>query len=131
MDVLLKAIAGVLISVILYHTIPAERKELSLLLCITACCLVCISALSYLQPVIDFLEHLQTVGTLDTQMLEILLRTVGIGLLSEITTLICKDFGNGTLGKSIQFLATAVTLWLALPVFYELLELIESVLSAV
>lgn len=128
MNLLLKVIAGVLISVVLYHLIPIERKELSLLLTIASSCMVCSTALSYLKPVISFLKDLQEIGKLNSGMFEILIKSVGVGLVAEISTLICKDFGNGALGKSVQFLATTVILSLSLPIFNELLQLIKNIL---
>lgn len=131
MSILLKAVVGVLITIILCYTIPGDRKDLSLLLCIVVACMVITSALSFLEPVLDFCLELQDLANLNTELMEILLAVVGIGLIAEITELICKDFGNGALGKAIQFLSVSVTLWFALPIFHELLRLIESVLGAV
>ena len=128
MDILFKAIAGVLISIVLYHLIPSDRKELSLMLSIVASCMVCITAMAYLKPVLAFLQDLQEIGNLNSQMMSILTKSVGIGLVAEITTLLCKDFGNGALGKSVQFLTATVTLWIALPVFNELISLIQNIL---
>ena len=130
MELLFKAVAGVLIAVVLYYTIPGERKELSLLLSISVSCMVSITAFSFLRPVVEFLEHLQKVGKLDNDMFVILTKAVGIGLVCEITTLICKDFGNGALGKAVHFLSVSATLWLALPIFQELLNLFETILAA-
>ena len=128
MDTLFKAIAGVLISVILYHTIPKERRELSMLLSIAVSCMVSIAAFTFLKPVMEFLEQLQGIADLNSEMIEILIKAVGISLVTEITGLICKDFNNGALGKAIHFLAVSVTLWLALPVFEELVELLGTIL---
>ena len=130
MSILLKAIAGVLITIVLCYTIPGERKELSLLLCIAVTSMVITAACSYLKPVITFCLELKDLASLNTELTDILITAVGIGLIAEITSLICKDFGNGALGKAIQFLSTCVTLWFALPIFRELLRLIESVLGA-
>lgn len=130
MELLFKAVAGVLITVVLYHAIPSERKELSLLLSISVSCMVSIAAFSFLRPVLDFLEHLQEIGKLNTDMMAILTKAVGIGLVTEITALICKDFGNGALGKAIQFLSVTASLWLALPIFNELLDLFESIMAS-
>ena len=129
MELLFKAVAGTLITVVLYHAIPCERKELSLLLSILVSCMVSITAFSFLQPVIDFLDHLQEIGKLNKDMMAILTKAVGVGLVTEITTLICKDFGNGALGKAIQFLSVTATLWLALPIFHEVLNLFEAILA--
>lgn len=61
-------------------------------------------------------------------MLGILLKAVGIGLVSEIAGLVCTDAGNGSLGKALQMLGSAVILYLSLPIFTAILELIREIL---
>ena len=131
MSILLKAIAGALITVILTCTIPTERKDLTLLLCIAVTCMIIIAACTYLKPVLEFCIELRILADLNTELTDILMTVVGVGLITEITVLICKDFGNGALGKAIQFISICVTLWSALPIFRELIRLIESVLGTV
>jgi len=86
-------------------------------------------ALSYLESVFGFFERLQSIGDLDRDKMEIVLKATGIGMLSEITNLICIDAGYSTLGKSIKVLSTAVILWLALPLLESLLDLLETILG--
>lgn len=93
--------------------------------------MVGVLALSYLQPVVDFIRQLQTTAQLDDGMLEILLKTMGIGLIGEIAGLICADTGNSALGKSLQMLSAAVILWLSLPLLTQLLELLQQILGEV
>lgn len=131
MDTVLKAVSGILIAVVLSQILSKQGKDLSLLLVITVCCMVITAAAAFLDPVMDFFQKLRTFGNLNTQMMQILIKSVGIGLITEITILICNDMGNSALGKSLQILATAAVLWISLPLFEELLTLLESVLEAV
>ena len=128
METYLKATACVLVAVVLCLTVSKHTKELSLLLVMAVCCMVVIAAVTYLTPVISFFEKLQTVGNLDTDMLRILFKAVGIGLTAEITSLICEDAGNSALGKGLKLLASAVILWLSVPLFTALVELVEEIL---
>ena len=81
-----------------------------------------------LEPVLDFLRELETLGDLQGDMLGILLKAVGIGLVSEIAGLVCTDAGNGSLGKTLQMLGSVVILYLSLPIFTAMLELIREIL---
>ena len=85
----------------------------------------------YLQPVLDFVRELQTLSGLDPQMLTVVLKAVGIGLISEIAALICLDAGNAALGKGIQILASLTVLWLSLPLMRALLELVQKILGEI
>lgn len=131
MDVFLKAAAGVLVAVILVLVLTKQGKDLSVLLIMAVCTMIVCAALSYIQPVKDLIIRLQTIGQLDSDTLSILLKAVGIGLIAEVTSLICSDAGNAAMGKTLQFLASAVILWLSIPLLNELLELLDTVLGAI
>lgn len=128
MDILLKAIAGVLIALVLTLVLSKQGKDFSLLLTVLVCTIVSVAAIQYLSPVINFFERLRAIGKLDTSFLKILLRSVGIGILAEITNLICSDAGNAALGKTLQFLAGTVVLWMSVPLFENIIDLIEDIL---
>jgi len=129
MSIFLKAAAGVIIAVLLCIALSKSGKDISLLLSLIVCCMVIGVALSYLESVFGFFERLQSIGDLDRDKMEIVLKATGIGMLSEITNLICIDAGYSTLGKSIKVLSTAVILWLALPLLESLLDLLETILG--
>ena len=123
--------AAVLLAVILCIALGKQGKEAGLLLTLAVCCMVGVLALSYLRPVIELIDELQAVGQLDSGMLEIILKAVGIGLIGEIASLICSDAGNAALGKSLQLLSSAVILWLSIPLLTQLLELVQQILGEV
>lgn len=131
MDIFLKASALVLIVSVLYQVVSGRSKETGILLLALGCCFVLMTAITYIEPVFAFIRKLQVLGNLNTEMLKILLKSVGIGLLAEITVLICNDMGNAAMGKTLQILATAVILWLSLPMLNSLLELIGKILGEV
>ena len=131
MDVVLKAIAGVLVAVVLGISMGKQGKDITLLLTILVCCMILTVAITFLQPVIDLIDHLQSLGQLDAEMVHILLKALGIGLLSEIACLICSDAGNASLGKAIHILTACVILWISIPLLNKLLELIDAILGAI
>ena len=117
----------VLLAVVLGLSL-GKQKDIGVLLTMAVCCMVAMIAISYLEPVLDFLRELETLGDLQGDMLGILLKAVGIGLVSEIAGLVCTDAGNGSLGKTLQMLGSAVILYLSLPIFTAMLELIREIL---
>lgn len=127
----LQAAAGVLLTVILVLALGKEGKQTALLLVLAVCAMVCVLALGYLSPVVDFMKKVSELGGLNNEMLGILLKVVGIGLIGEIASLICTDSGNASLGKVLQILSAAVILRLALPLLEQLITLLERVLGEV
>ena len=129
MDIFIKTTAGILIAVVLCMILSKYSKDYTVILVVVVCCMVGTAAMGYLQRVIEFVEKLIAAGNLNRDLISILFKAVGIGLLTEITSLICTDSGNAALAKSVQLLASAVILWLCIPLFTELLELVEGVLT--
>lgn len=129
MQLFIKTCGAVLLTVILIITLGKGSKDLSLVLGVAVCCLVSIAALEYLRPVIEFIRQLENIGGLDHSMIRILLKAVGIGLISEIAALICNDSGNSSLGKAVKLMGSAVILWLSLPLYGMTIELLQRILG--
>ena len=129
MEGFLQAAAGVLLAVILGLVLAKQGKDWALVLTAAVCCMVLAVGAGYLQPVLDFLRELQNLSGLDPQLLTVVLKAVGIGLVAEIASLICQDAGNAALGKGIQILASMAVLWLSLPLMRSLLELVQTILG--
>ena len=125
----LQAAAGVLVASVLGLTLAKQNKEMTTLLTIAVCCMVVVAALGFLQPVLELLRQLESIGNLNTEMVQILFKVVGIALVSEIASMICADAGNASLGKALQMLGSMVVLWLSIPAFQALLSLIQQILG--
>ena len=121
--------AVVLMGVILSLVVGRQSKDMSLLLTLAVCVMVCIGAMAFLEPVTELLRELRRLGNLDSEVVSIALKSAGIGLLSELIGLICADAGERAMGKALELLSAAAILWLSLPLIRELLKLIEGVLS--
>ena len=119
----------VLVGVILALVVGRQSLDMSLLLTLAVCVMVCIAALGFLEPVTELLRELRRLGNLDSEAVSIALKCAGIGLLSELIGLICADAGESALGRALELLSSAAILWLSLPLIRELLRLIEGVLS--
>ena len=129
MTLYLQICGGIFLSVILFVTLKVSGKDLSVALTVAVCCMVSLTALYYLKPIIAFVKTLESIGGLNRDMVTILLKATGIGIVSEISNLVCKDAGNESMGKAMQLLGTAVILYLSMPLFSELLELMQKILG--
>ena len=129
MDIFSKATGGVLLAIIISMILSKQGKDFSFLLVLCVCCMVAAVALTYFQEIFELIRSLKNIGNLNLSFLTVIFKSVGIGILSEITVLICNDSGNSALGKAIQILSTAVILWICIPLFTELLDLVKTILS--
>ena len=128
-EVFVKVSAGVLITAILSLVIAGQSKDISLLLTIFVCCISLLSVASYLKPVLDLAQKLVDIGNLNNGYLQILFKVVGIGLISQVSGLICQDSGNQTLVKVLQIVTTMVLLCMCMPLLEEILMLVQKILG--
>ena len=129
MDIYLKVTAGILITAILSLVLSKYSADISLLLTVCVCSMVILTSSAFVMPVLDFARRLAEIGQLNFDMLEVLQKVVGIGLVSQIAGFICTDAGNQTLAKALQIITTAVLLCVSVPLFDEILSLVEIVLG--
>lgn len=129
MEQFLQAAGLVLVAVILSLVLSRQSQDMSLLLSLAVCCMVCLAAGTFLQPVMNFVKQLRQLGGLDGDFVSILLKCAGISLLAELAGLICSDAGQSAMGKALQMLAGAAILYLSLPLMTRLLTILEEVLG--
>lgn len=125
MEFFWQAVAGVLIGVILCTLLSKSGKDIALLLSLFVCCMALMAAVYFLEPVVELIGTLREAGQLDSEMLRIVLKAVGIGIVGELASLICSDSGNSALGRAVEILAAAAVLWLSIPLISALLELVQ------
>ena len=130
MDTFLKTIGGILIALILWISLGKQNKDFSMLLTIIVCIMVFFAVTTFLRPLLQFIKKIQQLGDVDTDLISVVLKSVGIAIIGEICTLICKDAGNESLGKALQFLSTTFVLWISIPVFEKLLSLLDNILGS-
>lgn len=129
MDLFLKAVAAALITAVLGLVLFKQGKDISVLLTLGVCCMIWLCAMEYLGQILDFLNQLEKLTGLDHDVLSILLKIVGLGLVGELASGVCCDAGNSALGKVLQLLSTVMVLWLSLPLFETLLSLLRTTLE--
>ena len=121
MEHFFQAAGVILVAVILILTLGKQGQDFAVLLTIGVCCVVMLAVLN----------ELQSMGNMNRETVGCLFKIVGIGLVSEIAALICTDAGNASLGKALQFLTGAVILWLSIPIYRVLIELIGDIVGGI
>lgn len=131
MNIFWKTAAGILTAIILWINLNKSNRDISVLMTLSVCAMAIIGSAALLQPVVSFVKKLQGIGELDSDLVSVVLKVVGVGIVTEIAVLICKDAGNESMGKALQFVSAASILWMSIPVFEKLLDLLEKILGAV
>lgn len=126
-----KIALGVIIAIILCLILSKQGKDYAMLLSVFVCSAILTVLAAYLQPIISFFTRVRVLGQLNADAVQILLKSVGICLVTELVSLICLDGGNQAMSKSLKMLGTSVVVWISLPLFEQLLDLIENILGEI
>lgn len=129
MDHFYIAVAGVLVTCILSVTVHRYNAEIASLLILCGCCFVVLIAVGFLSPILSFMRKLQQLCSVSDEMLGVLIKVTAVAFTGEIAAGVCTDSGNAALGKSLQMMASIVIVYLSLPMFQALLELVERILG--
>lgn len=124
-----KAIGVALVCAVVCLAVEKREKDLALVMSMAGICAVAAGATVYLRPVVALMEELETTAGLEGGSLGVLLKAVGIGLVSQLAAGICADAGSGGLAKTLQMLGSAAILCLSAPLAEEVLALIREILG--
>ena len=129
MELLIKLSAAILLSVIMLLVLEKQDKAIAVVLSIAACCMILLAAAQIIEPIIDFIDYLQNVSNLDYNLVGILFKASVCAFICEITALVCTDVGYGSLAKVLQMVGTGMIIYLAIPLFHSLLDIISQLLG--
>lgn len=130
MEGYIHAAGAMLLAVILTLTLKQTNPAMAALLSVAVCALALMAGMSFLKPVIAFLDSLRQLGSLPEEPIRILLKVTGISVISEIAVLVCNDSGNSSMGQTLKILSTGTILYLSIPLFQVLLDLVQKILEA-
>ena len=126
-----KAIAVIILTVILGVTLGKTEKDISVVLSVAACSIILIIAMQYLEEVIAFLWQLSSKESEQIPSIKIILKITGVALVTELTTLVSSDAGNSSLGKAVEILGNAAILNLALPLLETFLTILQELMGLI
>ncbi len=105
------------------------RPEFGLLLTAAASCAILVCCVTCIYPAISYIRQ-RTEGMGEAgSCLNVLLRALGIGLLTQNAADLCRDAGESALGGKLELLGKAEITVITLPLFSSLLDTALSFLS--
>lgn len=114
---------GLLFGIILLF-LRSVNYEIYTLGLITAGLLLLTFAVSYVSKSVDVFREISERANVSTSVFKILLKTVGIGTVTEFTASVVGDFGIESLSKKIVFLGKIFIVYVSLPILTTLFELL-------
>ena len=116
-----------LLTVIFTNLLRKNNAEIGIILSLVACFLIAIGVVQIAKPLIEFMSRLRSLSGLDAEYMQPLLKTIGIGLLTQISSNVCTDAGEKAIAKLIEICGTVLSLYLAVPLMEAVLQMLESI----
>ena len=128
MDIVIRiAIAGVVGSV-LSLMLGRGAPEIGLLLAILASLLIVVLGMQIMSTILDFARVLQHAAALSPALLIPVFQTLGIGLLTKLSSDVCRDAGQGAIAGAVELSGTIAAIYIALPLMQTVFEMIGRLL---
>lgn len=116
-----------LVTVVFTNLLRKNSKDLSVLLSLAACCVIAVMVAELVRPILSFLEKIRGFSKLDKALTEPVFKTVGIGILTQISANVCADAGESAISKLIELCGGILALYISLPLLESVLDMLQTI----
>jgi len=117
-------LAGVLLATML----KKEKSEYGILISLCVCVIIFTFVISRMQVVLAFAERLESMLSIESSYVILILKMIGIAYVAGFAMDVCKDAGYAAIGSQIETFAKISILVVSLPVLLTFLEVIGNLL---
>lgn len=114
-------------AVIFGALVQKSNKEYALLISLGASVILLLVLLDRAGPLFQQVEEMASGSTLGGQSIKLMLQAVGITIVGQVVSRLCKDAGESALSYTVDMAARAAVLAAALPAVGTLLEQIGEI----
>ncbi len=129
MDIISVCVLGIF-AVLGSVAIKKYNGEIAALIIISAITLICFMVLPMLSQIFDSVNDLTSSANINNNYISILIKSLGICYVTQISVDICKENGSGSIASQIEIAGKLIILLLAVPLYGDLIEMIYDFLSA-
>ncbi len=123
-----KIIAICLIGAVLTLLLEKSHPELAILLVLSVCAGLLLFGLSRLGTVFSALKQLAQAGGLSSDLLQPLVKTVGIALVTRTGAELCRDAKQGAMASVVEMAGAFCAIIVSLPLLGAVWELLRGML---
>lgn len=125
---ILKIAAVALAGVIAVGIVKSVKPEFAVYLVIATVILIFFFAAAKLRVVFEFLSSIYSQITYGKTFFPILIKVLAVAYITDFTSQLCKDAGEGAIGSKLEFAGKIIIFYLSIPILVAIIELINSVL---
>ena len=120
--------ACVICAVLFAAVVKKSNREYALLMTILTASLILLAVFQQVAPFLEEIEAIAQSESFDSGYLLVLLKAVGITLVGQTTSSLCKDAGESTLAFAVELASKAAILLVSLPVILKIFEYLSEIL---
>ena len=118
-----------LTSAVLALALRQKNAEIAFLLTIACSAMVLIGVLDNVASVAETVQQIVAASQINTGYIAVLLRVIGICLLTEFTANACRDAGSTALAENITLAGKLMATVAALPLYVDILNMVKGLLQ--
>ncbi len=116
-------------AVVMAALLKKNSTEYATLLSLITVIMILMLVLEKTMPLIEEIQRLADADLFGVEYIPVLLKSVGITILTQVTSNICKDSGQKALSYSVELAGRISILILCLPIITAILSYIHQILS--
>ncbi len=128
MDIIFKIIGVGLITCIASLIIKPVRSDFAVLISMVGGVIILVMILSSLSTAIQLISSIANQTGIDSNLLSLVFKIIGVGYLTEFTASLCADTGSSGLGDKVLLGGKVVILVMALPIITSILTIVMELL---
>lgn len=117
------------VTVIIILTLRSRNSEIALMLGISCSIIILLSMLSQVSLIINTLNSIIAASNININYIVILLKVIGICLITEFAVNTCKDAGSQSLAGNVALAGKIMVTITALPLYSDILNTVLSLMS--
>lgn len=126
MNILIKIAAVAVAGTVLGLVVKKNSPEMALMLTISLALIALYLAFDTIKAVTDFIVSLADQAQISPAVLTVVLKAVGISIVTKLSSDVCKDAGQSSVASGIELAGAFAALYIALPLFKTVMDMIGS-----
>ena len=119
-----------LVTAVLAVMIRQKNGEIALMLSISCGVIILLSLLSQISGIISTVNSIVAVSDMNIEYIKILLKVIGVSLLTEFAVSVCKESGQQGIASNVLLSGKIMITAISLPLYSEILNTVMSITGA-
>lgn len=128
MESILKVAGVAVVGAILTLFVKKNNADIGMLISLAVIIIIMGFCMTVIRQVLGFAETLRDLSGLSNALFLPLVKAMGIGIVTKISSSVCQDAGQGAIAGFVELFGTCLALYVSLPLMSAAIDLISSLL---